>query len=93
MIGRLNSLPRYGYAGHTSAGALIINASWDTLGGARRNATLFPAFTGHIAAALNLPSIGRWPIDSGPWRCLPQDYHTADTVLVPVAGSVRIQVQ
>jgi len=81
-----------GAEGHAFTGLQIVNASWDTHGASYQHASSFPAFS-RIAASLNLPSIGRYPPSSGEWKCLPQDYHTNKTLLMPAQGKMTIGKQ
>ena len=79
-----------GAKGHEFAGARIVEAAW-TAAGDEANATAFPGFQSNFAAGYNLPSLGQYPKGSGKWKCLPQDYHTADIATVrPIAGNVTI---
>jgi hypothetical protein len=74
---------------HPFAGETILEASWTD--GEFSNATAFPGFEANFAAGYNLPSIGRYPKDSGEWKCLPQNYHTSDIARVaPTTGHVTI---
>jgi hypothetical protein len=74
---------------HPFKGEMIIEASWTN--DIYSNASLSPAFQANFAAGYNLPSIGRYPKDSGEWKCLPQDYHTSDIAqIAPATGHVTI---
>lgn len=75
---------------HPFAGKVIVDANWTTVG-SYQNSSAFPSFVQHFAKGYNLPSIGRYPKDGGPWKCLPQDYHTDQAQIMPAFGTVIIK--
>ena len=79
-----------GAKGHAYEGTSIAEAAW-VAAGDEANATAWGGFQTNFAAGYNLPSLGQYPKGSGKWKCLPQNYHTADiATLRPIAGSVNV---
>ena len=78
-----------GHKDHKYDGKDIITANW-TSSTEFHNTSDFPDFLKNVAPSFNQPSIGQYPLGTGTWHCLPQDYHMDFAKVMPIQGNVSI---
>jgi hypothetical protein len=76
-----------GATSHPFAGKPIVSATW--LSNSSWGKPIdFPSFSGD---AFQIPSIGRYPQESGAWKCLPQQFALSDAKILPVTATAHIE--
>jgi len=73
------------------AGKTILEASWSTKG-SYKNASDVPNFEAFDAAGYRYPTIGKYPVNNGDFKCTPTNWYMDIAWIQPVVGKFKVNL-